>query len=330
MHGMQTASAARPSTIRRWSTDAVPQAQRLDYWVGAICEGFLEMSATSPVAASFASSLDSAALGPVGVNRVRGSAQDVYRTRSAIARSRHNFFYLLCKTDSAWSASQGDCTARLLPGDAVLVDSRDRYAFHFPVSADTVSLELPPAWVESWLVEPSRHVGRRIDGQSGWGQALCSFARQLTPETAASPPLPAGLLGDQLGALLALASGSEIPSGEPSPSTTGARAALRRRVAEAIRERHAEPGLTATSIAAQLGMSERSLHRCLAEGDQSFAGLLMDCRMAVARRLLAEPRFDRLGIAEIGRRVGLSDASHFVRLCKRHLGATPGTLRRNR
>jgi len=76
---------------------------------------------------------------------VRGSAQDVYRTRSAIARSRDNFFYLLCKTDSAWSASQGDCTARLLPGDAVLVDSRDRYAFHFPVSADTVSLELPPA-----------------------------------------------------------------------------------------------------------------------------------------------------------------------------------------
>ena len=44
----------------------------------------------------------------------------------------------------------------------------------------------------------------------------------------------------------------------------------------------------------------------------------------------SEPRFDRLGIAEIGRRVGLADASHFVRLCKRYLGATPGALRRSR
>jgi len=325
MHSMQTAKA-----IHRWSTDDVPQAQRLDYWVGAICEGFLEMSATSPVAPRFASSLESAALGPVGVNRVRGSAQDVYRTRSAISRSRDNFFYLLCKTDSAWSASQGDRTARLLPGDAVLVDSRELYAFHFPVSADTVSLELPPAWVETWLAQPCEHVGRRIDGQAGWGQALCSFVRQLTPEVAAAPPLPARLLSDQLGALLALASGSGLPAGEMPPRGTGARAAMRERIQGAIRDRHAEPGLTVGAVAAQLGLSERSLHRSLAEGEQSFAALLMDCRMAVARRLLAEPRFDRLGIAEIGRRVGLLDASHFVRLCKRHLGATPGALRRVR
>ena len=327
MHGMQT--AANAPAIRRWSTDDVPQGQRLDYWVGAICEGFLEMSATSPVAAQFGSSLESAPLGPIGVNRVRGSAQDVYRTRSAIARSRDNYFYLLCKTDSAWTTTQGERGARLLPGDVVLVDSRERYAFHFPVSANTVSLELPTAWVESWLVEPSRHVGRRIDARAGWGQALSGFARQLTPELASAPPLPARLLGDQLGALLALACGSEIPKHE-APAGTSARAALRERVEQAVRERHAEPGLTAADVAAQLEISERTLHRCLAEGRQSFAGLLMDCRMALAQPLLCEPRFARLSAAEIGRRVGLADASHFVRLCKRHLGDTPGSLRRSR
>jgi len=327
MHGMQT--AANAPAIRRWSTDDVPQGQRLDYWVGAICEGFLEMSATSPVAPAFASSLESAPLGPIGVNRVRGSAQDVYRTRSAIARSRDNYFYLLCKTDTAWTTTQSDRSARLLPGDVVLVDSRERYAFHFPVSANTVSLELPTAWVESWLAEPSRHVGCRIDAQAGWGQALSSFARQLTPEVAAAPPLPARLLGDQLGALLALACGSDIPMHEARAGMS-ARAALRERAGQAIRERHAEPGLTAADVAAQLGISERSLHRCLADGRTSFAGLLMDCRMAVARRLLCEPRFDRLSVAEIGRRVGLADASHFVRLCRRFLGDTPGSLRRSR
>ena len=92
--------------IHRWSTDAVPPPQRLDYWVGAVCEGFLEMDVTSPVAGSFGATLESAPLGPIVVNQVRGSAQDVYRTRRAIAHSRSNYFYLLCKADSAWVAVQ--------------------------------------------------------------------------------------------------------------------------------------------------------------------------------------------------------------------------------
>ena len=314
------------SRIRKWSTDDVPAAQRLDYWIGAICEGFLEMEATSPQAASFHSSLESMPLGAIGVHRVRGSAQDVFRTSRGIAKGRENYFYLLCKTDSAWSSAQAGHSARLLPGDVLLVDSRRRYEFHFPLSADTVSLELPTAWVESWLPDPSRHLAQRIDGQSGWGLALSSFAQQLSPEMAAAPPLPQALLTDQLGALLALATGGDVPAAGADPSAS----ALRRQVTDAICERHAEPGLTAAAVAAGLGISERTLHRCLAGADATFAQQLAACRMAVARRLLSEPRFDRLSVAEIGRRVGLADASHFVRQCRKHLGATPGALRRGR
>ncbi|HEX7864727.1 MAG TPA: helix-turn-helix domain-containing protein [Variovorax sp.] len=314
------------AAIHHWSTDAVPAAQRLDYWVGAVCEGFLEMDVTSPAAASFGATLESAQLGPIVVNQVRGSAQDVYRTRRAIAHSRNNYFYLLCKTDSAWVAVQDGRSARLLPGDAVLVDSRRLYEFHLLQSADTISLELPTAWVDAWIPDARDQVARRIDGQSGWGAVLCSFVRQLSPELAAKPPMPAELLSDQLGGLLALATGQ----GSSQAAISEGRAELRRRVLDTTRERHAEPGLTAASVARVLGISERSLHRCLGEGGTTFATALADFRMQVARRMLADARFDRLGIAEIGFRVGLADASHFVRLCRRHLGATPGELRRRR
>lgn len=323
--------ARMSNAIHRWSTDAVPPAQRLDYWVGAVCEGFLEMDVTSPEAGRFGATLESASLGPIVVNRVRGSAQDVYRTRRAIAQSRHSYFYLLCKTDSAWVAVQDGRSARLLPGDAVLVDSRRCYEFHLLQSADTLSLELPTAWVDEWIPDAGDEVARRIDGQAGWGGVLCGFLRQLSPEVAVQPPLPAGLLSDQLGSLLALATGQ----GQSSAPDRG-REALRRRVLDATRERHAEPGLTAASVARGLGISERSLHRCLAcgvgegEGAITFAGALAGFRMAAARRMLGDARFDRLGIAEIGFRVGLTDASHFVRQCRAHFGATPGELRRRR
>jgi len=322
------------AAIHRWSTDAVPPAQRLDYWVGAVCEGFLEMDVTSPMAGSFGATLESAPLGPIVVNQVRGSAQDVYRTRRAIAHSRNNYFYLLCKADSAWVAAQDGRSARLLPGDAVLVDSRRLYEFHLLQSADTISLELPTAWVDAWIPDAGDQVARRIDGHAGWGGVLCGFVRQLSPELAVKPPMPAELLSDQLGGLLALATGGGF-----ADAPGKGRAALRRRVLDATRERHAEPGLTAASVARGLGISERSLHRCLAGGEGSggseggattFAAALAGFRMAAARRMLTDARFDRLGIAQIGYRVGLADASHFVRQCRAHLGATPGELRRRR
>jgi AraC family transcriptional regulator, positive regulator of tynA and feaB len=313
--------------VRRWTTNDVPPAQRLDYWVGAISEGFLEMSATSPVTSRFDSSLESAPLGSIGVSQVRGSAQDVFRTRSAIARSRENYFYLLCKTDSSWSSVQDGYANHLLPNDVVLIDSRLCYEFHFPVSADSMSLQLPPSWVESWLVDPARYIARRIDGQAGWGAVLSSFMRQLSPDAVAPPPLPAQLLTDQLGALLALATGSKVPGKAASDAGT---TALRGRVLDTIRARHAEPGLTAATVAADVSVSERTLHRSLAGSGQSFGSYLAACRMSVAQRMLRDPRFDRLSVAEVGRRIGLSDASHFVRQCRRHLGGTPGVLRRKR
>jgi AraC-like DNA-binding protein len=83
-------------------------------------------------------------------------------------------------------------------------------------------------------------------------------------------------------------------------------------------------------VARGLGISERSLHRSLNEGATTFAAALCGFRMQVARRMLGDARFDRLSIAEIGLRVGFTDASHFVRQFGRHLGMTPGTLRRQR
>jgi AraC-like DNA-binding protein len=324
---MTTANDSDAVRVRRWTTNDVPAAQRLDYWIGAISEGFLEMSASSPATSQFDSSLASAPLGSIGVNQVRGSAQDVFRSRSAIARSRENFFYLVCKTDSSWSSVQDGHANQLLPEDVVLIDSRRCYEFHFPVSADSISLQLAPSWIESWLVDPARCSARRIDGRAGWGAVLSCFMRQLSPEAVATPPLPAQLLTDQLGALLALATGSERP--ENATSDAGIRA-LRERVLAAIRARHAEPGLTATAVATELSVSERTLHRSLASSGKTFGSYLAAWRMSVAQRMLRDPRFDRVCVAEVGRRIGLADASHFIRQCRRHLGGTPGALRRKR
>ncbi|MGY0197025.1 helix-turn-helix domain-containing protein [Leptothrix sp. BB-4] len=315
------------AAVQRWSTEDVAAPQRLDYWIGAVCENFVEMDVTCPQPQWLAAELATAPLGRLQLNQGRGSALDFYRTRRGIGRREDragHVYYLLCKTDSAWVAAQHGVQARLLPGDLVMVDSRHCYELHFPERCDTLSLELPADWVERWLPAPAEQAGRRIDGSSGFGAALSAYTRLLRPELTLAPPLPVDLLGDQLGALLALATGGSASA--PGRSSVD----LRGRIVAALRERHAEPGLTAAQVAAGLGVGERSLHRALAVEGLTFASLLAECRVGAARVLLADARFDRLTVAEIGRRVGLADASHFVRVIRRHTGRTPGEWRRQR
>ena len=320
---MTTPAAPLPATtdLLRWSTDAVEAPHRLDYWVGAICECFLEMEASSPAPSRFGCELLSAPLHGLRVNRVRGSAQDVFRTRAGIVRTRENFYYLLCKESTPCSVvQQGVHADRLLPGDLALIDSRHCYELHFPETVDVFSIQMPTAWLETWLPDPRLHLGRRIDGGVGWGLALSAYVRQLSAPIGA---LPASLMADHLGSLLSLALDRER-TGQPMGRDLGAR------IDEALGSRCTEPDLCADGIATMLGISVRTLHRTLAARQQTFADRLMQHRMQCARRMLESPAFDRVTTAEIGRRVGLVDPSHFVRVCRRLSGVTPQELRARR
>ena len=317
LHNMTT-----PIEPRSWSTDAVPAQQRLDYWVGAITEGFLAMDASGS-RQDFFGELRCAPLGSVGVNWVEAAPQQVWRTPRGIARGRsQQFFYLLGNMEAPWTVAQDGREALMRPGAFALVDSRRPYRFGFDRGPTTVSLELPLNWVTRWLAEPEMHTARPFDPDApGWGAALAAFAREWRPDMASAPPLPVQLLEDQLGALLSLAC---PPQASHRASVS---AALVERVRSALRERLAEPGLTASDVAACLGCSVRSLHRAMGSAGTTFAQALMAERMATARQMLANPALRQVSAAEIGRRVGLLDPSHFSRACRRLLGQKPSALR---
>lgn len=76
------------------------------------------MEASAPQPLRFESELVSVPLHALCVNRVLGSAQDVVRTRSAIARSRQNHYYLLCKERTPCNVVQQGAHADRLQGPA--------------------------------------------------------------------------------------------------------------------------------------------------------------------------------------------------------------------
>ncbi len=311
--------------IQRWSTDDVPDEHRFDYYADALTTSIDPMRVASRGPEVFGAEITSAELGAISVIQGVGSAHRCIRDRTDIARSSEHNFHLILNVASSWNLTHRD-RIRLRPGDAVLLDSNYGHELLLPTFR-IVHLKLPVEWIRQWLPNPGVLVGRPIRFDSNWGRALTSFVVRLSPEFVVGAPLPQTVIADQIGALLALVA-HDI--GDGLRHETAREANLRDRIAECIAQRRSEFSLTAADVSVSLGISARTLHRSLAASGRTFGEMLVDARLELAKRMLESAQFDRLTTAEIGRRAGFSDASHFARVLRRRLGDSPVDIRRRR
>ena len=77
-------------------------------------------------------------------------------------------------------------------------------------------------------------------------------------------------------------------------------------------------------IAAQLGMSDRTLQRRLRDEGTSFREILDDTRHYLARELLRNTRFP---LADVATQLGFAEPSAFYRAFRKWEGCTPGQFR---
>jgi AraC-like DNA-binding protein len=264
----------------------------------------------------------SVALGPMSIIRARAGEHRCVRDARDISHSTGSHFHLIMNLLSPWTLVHRG-RVRLRPGDAVMLDSRFAHEITLPVF-HIVHLKFDERWLQRWIPAPAVLTGRVIPRDSRWGGALCAFVTQLSPEFIIRSPLPLGAIADHVGALLALVASDLL--GETARPTRAQRA-LGARIQETLLQRCCDPALTAAQTAESLGISLRSLHRALAASAVTFGALLIRSRIEVAMRMLESPLFRRLTIAEIGRRAGFSDPSHFGRACRRVTGRRPSEIR---
>lgn len=316
-----TSPAASP--IVTWTTDAVPVAQRFAYYEDAVSSALTPMRVKGDPARAFDATFVVGQVGPITVHDMRGAPSMAWRGPREIARSSARQFHLLVDLEAPWTVEHRG-TVRLGAGDAILIDTAREYRLEYTRRYRVVNLKLTPSWLAQWLPHADLLTGRRIGRNSRWGGALTSYLIQLKPRLAVQAPLPPNVMADQVGALLALAA-HELGAAPAQPlADTG----LATRAARLITQRCDELGLTATDLATALGVSVRTLHRCLAGVGRTFGGELQRARVERALRLLSSPAARRVGLAEIGRRAGFMDPSHFARVLRSRCGMTPLQVRR--
>ncbi|RKE35070.1 AraC-like DNA-binding protein [Paraburkholderia sp. BL23I1N1] len=269
----------------------------------------------------FESNMELAQAGPLTIIWQSGTPHIASRAPRADDRSGEHTLHLMINLCSRWDTSRRE-QIELRPGEALIVDSRLNYTLELASRYEVVHVILSPQLLERWVPSSGRLIGRRISGTSGWGRPLIAFVAQLSPQLIADSPVPVSVLADQFGALLALVASEGTPRPVTRPEHD-----LRAQIRDCIAERCCEPGLTALDVAKALNISVRTLHRALTASNEKYGGLLMASRAAIAMRMLKSPLFRRITIAEIGRRAGFADASHFSRVFYRHYRQLPSQLR---
>jgi AraC-like DNA-binding protein len=97
------------------------------------------------------------------------------------------------------------------------------------------------------------------------------------------------------------------------------------KVREAVMGRLSRGEPRREDIAAQLGLTDRTLQRRLRAENTSFQQLLDDARCELARKYLAQ---DGLPVSALADLLGFGDASNLFRACKRWFGMSPGEYRK--
>jgi AraC family transcriptional regulator, positive regulator of tynA and feaB len=301
----------------------VAPADRLSYASSILSSALAPAAVSTGAPSEYELDVTALELPSIAIVAQSGSPQRSIRARSEIRRTSQPYFFLALVLSGSWQVAHVTRT-RLGPGDITFYDSRNPLDCDLLLRWSGINLQLSEQFVRKWVPHPIVLGGRPL-GDSQWGRVLASYVAQLSPEFVVESPLPQGVLIDQLGALLALTA-SEL-SGRRAVSTPAERSG-RDHVYDHIRQRCADTSLQAADIASSLHMSKRSLHRALAACGDTFGAMLIHARVDLAVRMLQSPLFDRVTTAEIGRRAGFSDASHFVKVLRSRTGQTPLQMRR--
>ncbi|MBU4568948.1 MAG: AraC family transcriptional regulator, partial [Alphaproteobacteria bacterium] len=292
------------NAVRNFSTHVLPECRRLDAWNALISATYQGMKAI-PASSGFEGQLFTRQVGPFTLARVRSSSVTVTRTREKLTAAPGRLIVQALHAGRT-SLHGGGGTVNLLPGDVIVGESDIPYTITSDEPHDVLLMEFDRKVLEPWVPR----LRDRTDGQARVNPAAATRLRNvlLTLSKAEGSLPPGGYATGRSGLLThliaALFDESELPAGIlDSPLVAHFRAI--------INARYADPGLSVTAVARELGVSLRTLQTTLARTGWTPLGVLLARRLDAAAEQLLLHR--QASVTEIAFLVGFNDSAYFSR-----------------
>ena len=309
-----------------FSTATVDKRSQLNYWREVVCATFVQLGVERPQrpAVGFRAEVTAQSLGGLRVATVVSEPHAVFRSPEMIRRSPEDDFLVNLAIRGRVAVAQDGREAILRPGDFTVYDSARPYRVGCPDPFRLLVLKIPRDLFVSHCQPPPGAMAAVVQGDRGVGALFSSLLRRLPAHTQGLLPEVVGQVGVNVLELLATVL-SDLAS-DVRPALPREAQLLRAR--RYITDHLSDPGLSPATVAEALGMSVRYLHLLFqAEGVSPFRWIL-ERRLDLAARLLADPRQEARSVTSIAFAVGFKDASHFTRVFKHRYAVGPRDYRR--
>jgi AraC-like DNA-binding protein len=211
-------------------------------------------------------------------------------------------------------------------GGAVLLSGASPMTVETPSTARGLSLRIPDAVLRPLIPALHDRLPWRIPSDTAALSLLIGYVEMIRSSDALAVARLRECVVAHVHDLIALLLGAEGDA-RHAAEQRGGRAARRAAILRSIERHSADPALTASRVAARLGITPRYVHLLLEETGRSFSRHLLEQRLERAAALLCDPAARGRRIAEIASAVGFDDLSHFNRSFRRHFGRTPTDVR---
>ena len=259
--------------------------------------------------------------GEVVLTSYRCGAQSFDRSRTRIGRDGLDHITLQFCVSGRHGPRDGGPEDQAGPGDMLIADLAHRQATATSHS-DSLNLTIPRRLLAPLLKAPDAQNLRRISGELPLMALLRNHLQSLYDRAPAMRREDAMAI---VGPTIALAAAA-INNSVTDENGAAVRLALIGEIRRHIDARIADPGLTAESVSAAFGMSQRKLYY-LFEPHGGFAHYVQAERLRRCRAELIAPGHRHESVAEIAERYGFVHRKSFIRAFRRAFEMTPREMR---
>jgi AraC-like DNA-binding protein len=300
--------------VSKFATSGVTPAERLRYWNSIADEAFCGTFVNAE-SDGFEGELWSWRVGDLGMIRTRSISATVGR-KPLDGTDEHLIMHLQWR--GRGQHTQGGREAQLDPGDFVIGSPHRPYRFDL-APHEMMVVEFPKHELTERVPDLDAALAQRLSGASPAARVFNDFLLSLWRQAdsdAADPDWASGI-NRVFYDLAAMA----IRDARRTASESKADGGLRRRALAAVDAGLPDPHLRTATIAAELGISVRTVQNLFAEIGTTPSAVILARRLErAAERIVADPRAT---VTEVAFAHGFNDSAYFTRCFRQRFGVSP-------
>jgi AraC-like DNA-binding protein len=311
----------------RASTHALPPHERLPFWREVFGRKYCHLDIEPLSDAPFEAEVTLRSLPGLGVMDCFSSPARQARTRDTIADG-DDAIALPMNFSGTMNFSQCHREVTLDAGEAVIVlQAEPAVMTHSQVHGAGIVI---PRAALSVLVQNVDDLSMQvIPRDSASLRLLKGYLKTLSQPLPSATPELFRCVVTHVHDLVALAIGATRDAAAIA-SERGVRAARLAVIKADVEERLDRRDLSLVAVAARQQVTPRYVQMLFESEGTTFSQFVLTQRLARAYRMLTSPRHVGWTVSAIALAAGFGDLSHFNRAFRRHYGATPSDLRRDR